>query len=123
VEVLESVLPVRIHEKTLRLGSGGAGRWRGGDGQRVVLEVVNPEGANMVILSQRLRFPPVGRQGGANGALGRVLLNGEPVQGERPFEMKPGDLFTLDLPGGGGFGDPALRDPLLVARDCAEGRG
>jgi N-methylhydantoinase B len=122
VEVLESVLPLRIHEKTLRLGSGGAGQWRGGDGQRVVLEVVNPEGANMVILSQRLRFPPVGRQGGADGALERVLLNGQPVQGERPFEMKPGDIFTLDLPGGGGFGDPALRDPLLVARDRAEGR-
>lgn len=76
VEVLESVLPVRIHEKTLRLGSGGAGQWRGGDGQRVVLEVVNPEGASMLILSQRLRFPPVGRQGGADGALERVLLNG-----------------------------------------------
>jgi N-methylhydantoinase B len=123
IEVLEAVLPVRIREKTLRLGSGGAGQWRGGDGQRVVLELVNPEGANMVILSQRLRFPPLGRQGGANGALERVLLNGEPVQGERPFELKQGDIFTLELPGGGGFGDPALRDPALRARDLAEGRG
>lgn len=123
IEILEAVLPVRIREKTLRLGSGGAGQWRGGDGQRVVLEVVNPEGANMVILSQRLRFPPLGRQGGANGALERVLLNGEPVQGERPFELKQGDVFTLELPGGGGFGDPALRDPALRARDAAESRG
>jgi N-methylhydantoinase B len=122
VEVLESVLPVRIREKTLRLGSGGAGQWRGGDGQRVVLEVVNEEGANMVILSQRLRYPPVGRQGGADGALERVLLNGQPVQGDKPFEMRKGDVFTLELPGGGGFGDAALRDPALRARDFAEGR-
>ncbi|MCC7426877.1 MAG: hydantoinase B/oxoprolinase family protein [Alphaproteobacteria bacterium] len=122
IEVLESVLPVRIHEKVLRLGSGGVGQWRGGDGQRVVLEVVNAEGANMVILSQRLNYPPVGRQGGANGAIERILLNGQPVQGERPFEMKQGDVFTLELSGGGGFGDPARRDPALIARDRAEGR-
>ena len=122
-EILEAVLPVRLREKTLLRGSGGAGQWRGGDGQRIVMEVVNPEGATAVILSQRLRFPPVGRQGGRDGALERVLLNGEPVQGERPFELKQGDLFTLELPGGGGFGDPALRDPVLLAQDRDEGRG
>lgn len=122
IEILEAVLPIRVHEKTLRVGSGGDGRWRGGDGQRVVLEVVNPEGANMVILSQRLSYPPLGRQGGENGALERIFLNGQPVQGARPFEMKQGDVFTLELPGGGGFGDPALRDPAQREQDVAEGR-
>ena len=108
IEVLESVLPVRVLEKTLRVGSGGAGKYKGGDGQKVRMEMINSEGANVVILSQRLRYPPLGRQGGANGALERILLNGEPVEGERPFELKQGDVFTLELPGGGGFGTPEV---------------
>lgn len=77
VEVLESVLPVRIHEKTLRLGSGGAGQWRGGDGQRVVLEVVNPEGASMLILSQRLRAVTPLRREESRGAPLRLDHPGE----------------------------------------------
>jgi N-methylhydantoinase B len=109
VEILERKLPLRVVEKALLPDSGGAGRFRGGPGQRVALEVLNPDGVTATLLSQRLLFPPVGRQGGGNGSLERVLLNGEPVQGERPFQLKQGDVFVLELPGGGGFGDPAGR--------------
>src|SRR5690606_5124559 len=90
-EVLERSFPIRIVEKVLRPGSGGPGRYRGGLGQRVVLEAVSPEGANLVLLSQRLNFPPVGRQGGGNGACERILLNGEPVEGQKPFDLAQGD--------------------------------
>jgi N-methylhydantoinase B len=117
IEILERKFPLRVLEKTLRTGSGGAGRFRGGLGQRVVLQVTNPEGMTATLLSQRLNFPPVGRQGGAHGALERLLLNGEPVQGERPFQLKQGDVFVLELPGGGGWGPATERDPRSVARD------
>jgi N-methylhydantoinase B len=117
VEVLERLLPVRIHEKTLLTESGGRGKYRGGPGQRVSMEVVSPEGANVVLLSQRLNFPPVGRQGGENGRAERILLNGRPVEGEKPFDLKEGDTFVLELPGGGGYGDPGARDAALAAQD------
>ncbi len=114
VEILERKLPLRIVEKSLIEGSGGAGRWRGGCGQRVVVEVTNPEGLTATLLSQRVRFPPVGRQGGEPGALERVLLNGEPVQGDKPFRLKMRDVFTLELPGGGGWG-PASEHPAAIS--------
>lgn len=110
VEILERKLPLRIVEKSLREGSGGEGRWRGGPGQRVVVEVTNPDGLTATLLSQRVCYPPVGRRGGSDGALERVLLNGEPVQGDKPFRLRMHDVFTLELPGGGGWG-PASERP------------
>lgn len=121
VEVLERLLPVRIHEKVLLPNSGGRGRYRGGPGQRVRMEIVGTEGANLVLLSQRLNFPPLGRQGGENGSLERISLNGEAVQGGKPFELGKGDVFTLELPGGGGFGRKEERDPRLAAQDRENG--
>ena len=121
VEILEQTLPLRVHEKELLPQSGGTGRYRGGPGQRVRLEVLNEEGANLVLLSQRLRYPAVGRQGGTDGSLEHVRLNGAPVEGGRPFDLAQGDEFTLDLPGGGGFGPSAARAPAQQARDRDEG--
>lgn len=120
IEILERVLPLRVHEKVLLPDSGGRGKYRGGSSQRVVIEMVSPEGANLVLLSQRLKYAPVGRQGGRSGSLERILLNGEPVEGEKPFELRQGDVFTLELPGGGGYGPERERDPVLRKSD-AEG--
>ncbi len=121
VEILERKFPLRVIEKSLRSGSGGQGRYRGGLGQRVVLEVVNAEGLTATLLSQRLVYPPLGRQGGGNGALERLLLNGQAVQGDRPFQLKQGDVFVLELPGGGGYGPVEQRDPDAIARDRENG--
>jgi N-methylhydantoinase B len=104
IEVLERSFPVRFHEKSLLPGSGGCGRFQGGLGQRVRMEVLGEEPVNLVLLSQRLNYPPVGRQGGSNGSAERILLNGEPVEGTEGFEVTGGNVFTLELPGGGGFG-------------------
>jgi N-methylhydantoinase B len=117
VEVLERLFPLHFHEKSLLSGSGGDGRFRGGLGQRVRMELTGVEGATLTILSQRLQFPPVGREGGANGSRERVLLNDEPVEGSKPFDLTGGDVFTLELPGGGGYGPPAMRDPAARTRD------
>ena len=105
VEVLERTFPLRFHEKSLLLGSGGAGRYQGGLGQRVVMETLGEAPVNLVLLSQRLKFPALGRQGGQDGSAERLFLNGEPVQGAVPFNVRGGNIFTLELPGGGGFGD------------------
>lgn len=119
VEVLERKLPLRVIEKSLLEGSGGDGRWKGGPGQRVVVEVTNPEGLTATLLSQRLSFPPVGRRGGRPGSLERVLLNGQCVEGDKPFRLKMRDVFTLELPGGGGWGSASERP----AEDSSPHRG
>ena len=108
VEVLERTFPIRFHEKSLLAGSGGKGRFKGGLGQRVSIEILGEEPVNLVLLSQRLRFPALGRRGGRNGRTERVLLNGEAVEGGEPFNLAGGNVFTLELPGGGGFGDKAI---------------
>jgi len=104
IELLERALPVRITEKSYLPGSGGVGRFHGGMGQRVALEVTGAETVYAVLLSQRLKYPPRGRQGGADGGVEKIILNGENVEADKPFRLSPSDVLVLDLPGGGGFG-------------------
>jgi N-methylhydantoinase B len=120
-EILERKFPLRILEKSLRAGSGGDGQFRGGLGQRIVLQVVNAEGMDATLLSQRLRFAPRGRAGGGDGALERLLLNGQPIEGDKTFRLVQGDVFELELPGGGGFGPPAARSAEAVRKDRDRG--
>jgi N-methylhydantoinase B len=121
VEVLERSFPVRILEKSLIPGSGGLGKFRGGLGERVALEVVSNQAVNIVVLSQRLKYPPRGRQGGGDGRLERILLNDRLVEAGSPFELNRGDVLVLELPGGGGFGAVEERDPLLQEADRKDG--
>ena len=116
IEVLERTFPVRFHEKSLLPDSGGLGRFRGGSGQRVSMEILGDEPVNLVLLSQRLNYPPVGRQGGGSGSTERILLNGEPVEAGEPFNITGGNIFTLELPGGGGFGAEAETSPATKER-------
>ncbi|MBT5664662.1 MAG: hydantoinase B/oxoprolinase family protein, partial [Rhodospirillaceae bacterium] len=104
VELLERALPIRIAEKSFVLNSGGAGQFRGGMGQRIALEVTGAETVYAVLLSQRLKYPPRGRQGGEDGAVEKIILNGENVEANKPFRLSPGDVLVLELPGGGGYG-------------------
>ena len=117
VEILERLLPIRINEKALLPDSGGRGKFHGGAGQRVKVEIVGTHGVTLVLLSQRLKFPPLGRCGGENGSLEKILLNGIPVQGSKPFELKPSDVFEIELPGGGGYGLRSERDVKLTHKE------
>ncbi|HEY3810288.1 MAG TPA: hydantoinase B/oxoprolinase family protein [Acidimicrobiales bacterium] len=102
VEALEMAFPVRVRRYAVRRGSGGAGRYRGGDGLVRELEFTSP--ARVTVLSDRRQAGPWGLQGGSPGAPGRNLLNGQPVPGKTTLDVQPGDVLTVETPGGGGFG-------------------
>lgn len=107
VEVLESTYPLRVEEYRLRTGSGGAGATRGGDG--VVRSVRVLVDAHASVIAERRRQSPAGRAGGADGAPGRTLRNGEPLPGKWQGSLRAGDVLTIETPGGGGYGPPARR--------------
>jgi 5-oxoprolinase (ATP-hydrolysing) len=106
-EVLEQRYPVRIRKFAIRHGSGGAGRWRGGDG--VIREVEFLEPMQAAILSNRRRVPPAGLAGGSPGACGRNYVlradgRREELAATAAVELSAGDRFVIETPGGGGYG-------------------
>ena len=113
-EVLEHRYPVRLERFAIRAGSGGAGRWRGGDG--TVRELTFLEPAALSILSQHRVERPYGMEGGEPGQPGRQRLmratggtaetvDLAPIDG---CDVGPGDRLILETPGGGGWGDPGV---------------
>jgi 5-oxoprolinase (ATP-hydrolysing) len=106
-EVLESRTPVIVREFSVRRGSGGAGRWRGGDGLVRELEFTAPVTASL--LSERRVRAPWGAAGGGDGATGAnwlVRTNGlrTPLPGRATIALAPGERLRLETPGGGGWG-------------------
>ncbi|MGH7896903.1 MAG: hydantoinase B/oxoprolinase family protein, partial [Candidatus Binatia bacterium] len=102
-EALELSYPLRVERYALRRGSGGDGRFRGGDG--VVRELRALERCRLSLLSQRRELAPRGAGGGADGLPGRNLLNGEALRGFVTRDLEPGDLLRIETPGGGGWGE------------------
>jgi 5-oxoprolinase (ATP-hydrolysing) len=103
-EILETRFPVRLVEFGLLRGSGGAGRWHGGDGIARELEFLRP--LRVSILSERRARAPFGLAGGAPGARGRNLLDGRDVGGKGSFDVAAGARLRIETPGGGGYGAP-----------------
>jgi len=106
-EVLEARFPVRVESFSIRRGSGGQGRWRGGDGVVRRLRFLEPMTA--AILSNRRRVAPFGLAGGGDGARGRNTVERadgrvEPLGPTATTGMEPGDLLSIETPGGGGYG-------------------
>jgi 5-oxoprolinase (ATP-hydrolysing) len=111
-EVLEQRYPVLIRKFAIRRGSGGAGRWRGGDG--VIRDVEFLEPMQAAILSNRRRVAPAGLAGGWPGATGRNYVlrsdgSSEELAATETVELAAGDRFVIETPGGGGYGatDPS----------------
>ena len=108
-EILEWRFPVRLESFEIRRGSGGAGRWPGGDGGRRRLRFLAP--MTVSTLSSHRRVPPYGMAGGAPGQLGRQWVERADgrvtgLTGCDCAELGLGDVFVLETPGGGGYGPP-----------------
>ncbi|MFE8955110.1 hydantoinase B/oxoprolinase family protein [Streptomyces althioticus] len=108
-EILEWRLPVRLDEFAVRRGSGGAGRWRGGDGAVRRIRFLEP--MTVSTLSQHRRVPPYGMAGGLPGATGANRIERADgtvtrLAGSDSADVGPGDVLVIETPGGGGYGPP-----------------
>ncbi len=128
VEIMEQNFPVLYHRYALREGSGGAGQHRGGLGLDYELELRRGHARASFVMDHG-RFGPQGALGGADGAVNEVEVwrDGvkyipEHLSKEQDIALKAGDRVRVRTPGGGGYGDPAKRDPELTARDKKLGR-
>src|ERR1700689_2930048 len=122
IEATESVAPVMFRRREFREGSGGVGKYRGGLGQIIELGGADDMPVAMLCNFERINNPARGRDGGGKGAPGKVTLgSGKAIRSKGRQTIPGGDFIRLELPGGGGFGDPAARDPEQVALDVAEG--
>ena len=122
VEATEQVGPIVVWRKEIRDNSGGAGRFRGGLGQ--IIEIGPAQGYlfEFSAMFDRVDNPARGRAGGLDGAKGAVHLDdGTPFGSKGKQTVPAGRRLILELPGGGGFGDPAERDPAAAANDAAQG--
>lgn len=106
IEALELEFPLRVVRHAIRRGSGGAGRYRGGDGIVREIEALAP--MSYALITERRRHAPPGADGGAPGARGRNMLNGEELPAKATGELQPGDRLEIRTPGGGGHGDPGV---------------
>ncbi|WP_127900785.1 hydantoinase B/oxoprolinase family protein [Solirhodobacter olei] len=127
VEIMEQQFPVLYHHYRLREGSGGAGEHRGGFGLDYMVELRRGEARASFVMDHG-RFGPQGALGGSDGAVNEVTVwqNGTPITPEhlskaQDIPLKPGDRVEVRTPGGGGYGNPARRDPEAVAHDLAMG--
>jgi N-methylhydantoinase B len=125
IEIAENKLPIRVTQYAFRPDSGGAGQWRGGCG--IVKEyVVECEEAKASFWFERSRTPAWGLFGGEAGAPPLVTINpGGPDERKllkaARVTVRKGDVIRCETGGGGGFGDPTLRDPALVTADRQTG--
>ena len=106
-EILETRFPVLLEEFSIRQGSGGEGKFRGGNG--VVRKFRFLKDMNAAILSSHRKLPPFGLKGGMPGKCGKNMLirrDGSviEVEGQAELKLKSGDVFVIKTPGGGGYG-------------------
>ena len=126
-EILESHYPVLFEEASIRTGSAGAGKFRGGYGVRYRVKLRRGE-AMASFMMDHGRFPPFALAGGGTGAMTEIEVCQSGVRVKPPhiskgsgYELRPGDWVEVHTPGGGGWGNPLERDPSRVARDVKRG--
>jgi len=122
-EVFEHLYPVRTRRFSLRENSGGIGKYRGGLGARIEIELLAEE-ARVGFLGDRANFGPRGMHGGGDGAKNEIVIvreNGKidklPLGAKGGTILHKGDVFVINTPGGGGYGVPQERDRKLILKD------
>ncbi|MFV0472776.1 MAG: hydantoinase B/oxoprolinase family protein [Pikeienuella sp.] len=122
IEATEQTGPIVIWRKELRPDSGGEGRYRGGLGQVIEIEALPGHEFDFSAMFDRISHAAKGREGGADGAAGRVALDdGSRLRAKGWQHVPAGRRLMLHLPGGGGDGDPGLRDAAARADDRSKG--
>jgi N-methylhydantoinase B len=123
IEVTENQCPLYFKHKEYLIDSGGAGEWRGGLSQRI--EIANRESAPFTISAatfDRIKNPALGRDGGGSGHKGVARLgSGKSIPDKGIHIIPTGDSLIVELPGGGGFGNPGNRIRMLVEDDVKAG--
>ena len=121
-EAVETLSSLIQHRRELRPDSGGPGLYRGGLGQYTEMGCRTEETWTVSAMVDRINHPPEGMLGGRPGARGEFLLDGERSgQPKALLALGPDQRVQLNLPGGGGFGNPLTRDPAMVLSDVVEG--
>jgi N-methylhydantoinase B len=121
-EVIESLSPVVLKRRELRPDSGGAGMWRGGLGQLTQFARRGDGRWSVSSIADRTRYPAPGLLNGKNGLAGEIAMNGATrLPAKSLVDLRARDIVHLNLPGGGGYGDPLQRDPERVLWDVIEG--
>ena len=121
-EVIESLSPVVLKRRQLRPDSGGAGTWRGGLGQLTEFARRGEGKWSVSSIADRTQYPAPGLLGGQSGATGAVSLgNGTQLHAKALIDLNSADVVHVNLPGGGGYGDPMKRDVEKVLWDVIEG--
>jgi N-methylhydantoinase B len=126
VEVAEAEFPIRVERYGLVPDSGGAGEHRGGLAVERVWRCLTPD-TSLIVRSDRAAHAPYGLQGGKPGALSsNVLIHPDGSEEALPsmfsITIQAGDVYVHRTAGGGGWGDPAKRDPQRIADDLADGK-
>lgn len=126
VEIFESDTPLIVEKRELLADSGGPGKMKGGLGKREIFRIPDDRYAptppvNLGIQAGRYVYAAEGLFGGKPGSKAQFLVNGAQGNSYGLTQLKPGDLVTIDAPGGGGYGDPLEREPEMVQADVVEG--
>lgn len=122
VEIFESMSTLVLWRKQYRQDSGGAGRFRGGLGQEMILANSIPEPFTYFASYERTRFAARGVEGGADGEMGSLVLSsGEKLAGKGTYTIPADARLHINSPGAGGHGDPLTRDRASVLRDIELG--
>jgi N-methylhydantoinase B/oxoprolinase/acetone carboxylase alpha subunit len=108
IEAFEHLYPVRVRSCKIRAGSGGEGRFRGGDG--IVRELEFLDSADVTILSDRHKHGPYGLQGGSSGTPGKCSIEGVELQSKARITVQPGKTLHIETPGAGGWGSTPVQD-------------
>ncbi|QCR38180.1 hydantoinase B/oxoprolinase family protein [Nissabacter sp. SGAir0207] len=122
VELIESATPLLFLEKAIVPDSGGAGRYRGGVAQRMVIRNTSRFTLTHSMFYSRQKHPAQGVLGAAAGSPNYVAINNQPL--EKPVgrhDVRPGDEITIQMPGGGGKMPASARDPQAILFDLQEG--
>jgi N-methylhydantoinase B len=123
VEIIEQMAPLKVHFRGLRRLAEANGAFRGGTGQEILLESLNPSPAVMSFMAERTtpEAAAPGIHGGLAGAPGEILIDGRPVDPKARHVVEAGAKVLLRTPGGGGYGDRSTRSHDLIEKDRAGG--